>query len=81
MAKRKKLRNVRLHAECTQRDVSDGIGISQNIYSRIERGYMDGSVKHWKNIQAFFHLPDSEIWELMKDGTDEENDSRPADRD
>ena len=81
MAKREKLRKARVLKGCTQRDVAEGIGTSQNVYSRIERGLMDGGVRHWKSIQRFFDLPNSDVWELMKDGTDEENDSRPADRD
>lgn len=63
---RTKLKQIRIGKHMNQEEFAQFIGISRPHYSGIESGKMEGSRKLWQNIQQKLCIPDSEMWELMK---------------
>lgn len=63
---RTKLKMIRVSKNMNQENFAKFIGVSRPHYSGVESGKMQGSQKLWQNIQQKLCIPDSEMWELMK---------------
>ena len=58
------IRSIRLFKGYSQEYVANAIGISQNTYSRIERGEIDISEKRLVNLSVVFKLTVEDIHEF-----------------
>lgn len=68
------LKVFRVQHRLSQKEMSDKIGCNRATYSSIENGTRNGRQSFWQTLQNAFHIPDSEIWELMK--KDDEKDEQ-----
>ncbi len=50
----------------SQNEAAERIGVTRATYQAIEAGSRYGNFSVWENIQKVFHVPDSEMWSLMK---------------
>lgn len=63
---RTNLKIFRIRQHLTQEQMSNKIGCIRATYSAIECGKRDGRQAFWKDLQSAFHIPDEELWTLMK---------------
>lgn len=64
--RRTALKVVRVKNNLTQQQAADKIGVSRNSYIPIEFGARPGTMAFWSRVQKAFHIPDSEMWGLIK---------------
>lgn len=64
---RTNLKVFRVKNRLSQQEISDKIGCQRVTYSAIENGKRNGRQTFWKDLQNAFSIPESEMWELMKD--------------
>lgn len=67
MADRLALKVMRTRYRYTQDDMAQKLGISRQMYSRIEKGQSDGTIQFWGKIQRIFELTGEEMWHLIYD--------------
>lgn len=63
---RTNLKIFRIRNHLSQSEISDRIGCSRATYAAIENGARCGRQTFWNDLQTAFHLPDSAMWDLMK---------------
>lgn len=63
---RMNLKLFRVKQNLTQSEMSDKIGCCRVRYSAIENGSRNGRQDFWNALQKAFNVPESEMWELMK---------------
>lgn len=66
---RTNLKIFRIKQNLSQTEISDKIGCSRATYAAIESGARCGRSIFWNDLQTAFELPDSEMWQLMKNDT------------
>lgn len=69
MHERIALKVLRARFSLTQDDIAQKLGISRQMYSRIEKGQSDGTIQFWGKIQRIFGLTGEEMWHLIYDKT------------
>jgi DNA-binding XRE family transcriptional regulator len=60
------LKKIRIEHKMNQREFANKIGISAMSYSRLERGYNDGTLKVWLKIQKALNIEDENMFKLIK---------------
>ena len=63
---RTNLKIFRITQHLSQTEISEKIGCSRATYSAIENGTRDGRPSFWRDLKEKFVIPDSEMWQLMK---------------
>ena len=63
---RTNLKVFRIKRHLSQEEISEKIGCSRATYCAIEYGVREGRKTFWNDLQKAFNLPDSEMWQLMK---------------
>lgn len=63
---RTNLKVLRVKNNLSQESMSQRIGCTRATYSAIECGKRNGRKTFWKDLQSVFGIPDSDMWELMK---------------
>lgn len=66
MMKRKQLKLFRIARDMNQQNMAARLGFSRSQYALIERGARGGSIDFWENFQKEFHVPDADMWGLIK---------------
>ena len=81
MAKRMKLKLLRVANNLTQEEIAERIGgISRRMYADIELGKRKGSRSFWERLQQEFNIPDNEMWGLMSsESCEKPNDGNTVD--
>lgn len=67
MAVNRSLKVFRARYGLTQADMADKMGWSRQYYAKTENGRSKGSITFWIRLQDAFHIPDREMWSLVKD--------------
>lgn len=67
MAKRRKLKLLRLTAELNQAEMAERCGVSKSTYCMIEKGSYRGSIDFWKKVQQVFDLDGEQIWQMQQE--------------
>lgn len=63
---RTNLKIFRIKQHLSQFEISEKLGCSRATYAAIENGARCGRQSFWKELQKTFQLPDSDMWDLMK---------------
>lgn len=58
---RKNLKEARLLAGMTQKEVAEYLGIGERRYQDIEYGKTLGSIKHWDALEDLFQIPQRQL--------------------
>jgi transcriptional regulator with XRE-family HTH domain len=74
-------REARLRAGLTQADVAERLGLSQEVYGRLERGLMLPSVLTLRRLCLVLHLPADQLLGLASAHPPSWTRSPPAERD
>ena len=60
------LKMFRVKNHLTQQQVAERVGISRQVYSKIERGVSQGNANFWVTLQRCFNIPDEYMYTLIK---------------
>ena len=63
---RTNLKVFRIKQQMSQDEISAKIGCTRATYAAVENGARNGKQDFWKSLQDAFRLPDSEMWQMMK---------------
>lgn len=63
---RMNLKVLRVKNHLTQEQMADEIGVGRQTYAAVEQGKQRGGEYFWETVQSRFEVPDSEMWELMR---------------
>lgn len=63
---RDNLKIFRIRKHLTQAEMAEKIGYSRSCYQSIENGTNAGRDCFWRDLQAAFGIPDSEMWNLKR---------------
>lgn len=64
---RTNLKVFRVKQNMSQEEIARKIGYTRAAYAAIEAGTREGKQAFWKSFQNAFKIPDSDMWEMMKD--------------
>jgi len=67
MPANRSLKVFRARYGLTQADMAERMGWSRQYYAKTENGRSSGSITFWIRLQDAFHIPDREMWSLVKD--------------
>lgn len=65
---RKTLKEARLRAGLSQKQLAEEIGCSRENYSGIENGRLDGSVKIWQKIRTTLSVDPVDLLVMISEG-------------
>ena len=65
---RQMLKNKRLAAGYTQKEVADFVEIDRTFYTNIENGRKNCSMQVWLKIGAALNIPEEELINYIKEG-------------
>ena len=65
MMKNKALKILRVEQGLTQEQMGAVLGVSRQMYAKIENGQSDGNIQFWARLQRNFHISNDRMWELM----------------
>lgn len=65
MAKRRKLKQLRVSLDLSQEQMAETLGISRSMYAAIENGQRYGRLPFWKNLEVIHNVPAQEVYEMM----------------
>lgn len=65
MAKRLKLKQLRVGLDLSQEQMAERLNVSRSQYSAIENGQRYGTLKFWNNLQVTLVVPKQEVYEMM----------------
>ena len=65
MAKRLKLKQLRVSLDLSQEQMAETLGISRSMYAAIENGQRYGRLPFWKNLEVTHNVPSHEVYEMM----------------
>lgn len=68
---RTNLKVFRVKKNMSQDAIAEKIGCRRSTYSAIEKGNREGKQKFWNDLQKAFDIPDSDVWQLMKNENNE----------
>lgn len=63
---RTNLKIFRVKNSMSQTEISEKLGCSRATYAAIECGVRNGRLDFWLNLQETFSLPNTDMWDLMK---------------
>lgn len=66
---RTELKVFRVKQNMTQEEFAEKIGFSRSQYALIEQGNRNGTIDFWDKLKSTFNIPDSDMWNLMKNET------------
>ena len=66
-----KLKQKRVATKMNKREFADYIGVGRDTYSGIEEGRLLGTLSTWLLIQKGLHIPNVEMFSIMKEGLEE----------
>lgn len=65
MAKRIKLKQLRVGLDLSQEQMAERLNVSRSMYAAIENGQRYGTLKFWNNLQVTLVVPKQEVFEMM----------------
>lgn len=65
MAKRLKLKQLRVGLDLSQEQMADTLGVGRSQYAAIENGQRYGTLKFWRNLQETHNVPKAEVYDMM----------------
>lgn len=65
LAKRLKLKQLRVGLDLSQEQMADTLGVGRSQYAAIENGQRYGTLKFWKNLEVTHNVPPAEVYEMM----------------
>lgn len=65
MAKRLKLKQLRVGLDLSQEQMADTLNVGRSQYAAIENGQRYGTLKFWKNLEITHNVPPAEVYEMM----------------
>jgi DNA-binding XRE family transcriptional regulator len=65
MAKRLKLKQLRVGLDLSQEEMAKALDIERSQYSKIELGKQCGALEVWDRLQTRFNVPKDEAFEMM----------------
>lgn len=65
MAKRLKLKQLRVGLDLSQEQMADTLAVSRSQYVAIENGQRYGTLKFWKNLEVTHNVPKAEVYDMM----------------
>jgi DNA-binding XRE family transcriptional regulator len=65
MAKRIKLKQMRVGLDLSQEQMAERLNVSRSMYAAVENGQRYGTLKFWNNLQVTFVVPKQEVFEMM----------------
>lgn len=65
MAKRLKLKQLRVSLDLSQEQMAETLGISRSMYAAIENGQRYGKLPFWKNLEVTHNVPSQEVYAMM----------------
>lgn len=65
MAKRLKLKQLRVGLDLSQEQMADTLGVSRSMYAAIENGQRYGRLPFWKTLEVTHNVPQQEVYEMM----------------
>ena len=60
------LKLFRVKNHLTQQQVAERVGVSRQVYGKIEGGISRGNTNFWVTLQRVFNIPDEYMYSLMK---------------
>jgi transcriptional regulator with XRE-family HTH domain len=61
----KALRELREIRGFSQEQLAKECGLGIHSVLRVEKGYAEGSIHFWRDIQLIFNIPDEAMWSLI----------------
>lgn len=65
MAKRLKLKKLRVGLDLSQEQMADTLEVSRSLYAAIENGQRYGRLPFWKKLEVTHNVPAKEVYEMM----------------
>lgn len=65
MAKRLKLKQLRVGLDLSQEQMADTLDVSRSLYAAIENGQRYGKLSFWKKLEVTHNVPAQEVYEMM----------------
>ena len=65
MAKRLKLKQLRVGLDLSQEQMADTLGVGRSLYAAIENGQRYGKLQFWKTLEITHNVPKEEVYEMM----------------
>ena len=65
MAKRLKLKQLRVGLDLSQEQMADSLEVSRSMYAAIENGQRYGRLPFWKKLEVTHNVPSQEVYEMM----------------
>ena len=65
MAKRLKLKQLRVGLDLSQEQMADTLEVSRSMYAAIENGQRYGKMSFWKTLEVKHNVPKEEVYEMM----------------
>ena len=60
------LKLFRVKNHLTQQQVAERVGVSRQVYGKIEKGISRCNINFWVTLQRCFNIPDEYMYSLMK---------------
>lgn len=70
MAKRTKLKTLRIKHDLTQSEMAERMGVNRNTISGVESGKSKGSADFWYKLQTVFNIDGDELWQMIEEGVE-----------
>lgn len=65
MAKRIKLKQLRVGLDLSQEQMADSLEVSRSMYAAIENGQRYGKLQFWKTLEIKHNVPKEAVYEMM----------------
>jgi DNA-binding XRE family transcriptional regulator len=65
MAKRIKLKQLRVGLDLSQEQMADTLGVGRSMYAAIENGQRYGKLQFWKTLEITHNVPKEAVYEMM----------------
>ena len=65
MAKRLKLKKLRVGLDLSQEQMADTLAVSRSQYAAIENGQRYGTLKFWKTLEVTHKVPKQDVYDMM----------------
>jgi DNA-binding XRE family transcriptional regulator len=65
MAKRLKLKQLRVGLDLSQEQMAESLDVSRSMYAAIENGQRYGKLQFWKTLEVTHNVPAQEVYQMM----------------
>lgn len=65
MAKRLKLKQLRVGLDLSQEQMAESLDVSRGMYAAIENGQRYGKLSFWKTLEIKHNVPKAEVYDMM----------------